>query len=61
MLAPLFGLLLSGTLNRTVARTKRNGIFVGIAAILILTAYAFDCWPLPFGWQPSTAQPFRRC
>ncbi|MFS8115484.1 hypothetical protein QD460_27515 [Rhizobium jaguaris] len=41
MLAPFLGLLLSGTLNRTVARTKRNGIFVVIAAILILTAYAF--------------------
>ncbi|MFT4181891.1 MAG: hypothetical protein QM636_08225 [Rhizobium sp.] len=41
MLAPILSVLLSGTLNRTVARTKRNGIFVGIALILILTAYAF--------------------
>lgn len=41
MLAPILGLLLSGTFNRTVARTKRNGIFVAIAALLLLTAYAF--------------------
>ncbi|MQB42232.1 hypothetical protein [Rhizobium sp. ICMP 5592] len=41
MLAPILGLLMSGTLNRTVARTKRNGIFVAIAAILLLTAYGF--------------------
>ncbi|MBB4566195.1 hypothetical protein [Rhizobium leucaenae] len=41
MLAPLLGLLLSGSLSRTVARTKRSGIFIGIAAILFLTAYAF--------------------
>ncbi|QND47955.1 hypothetical protein HB780_20085 [Rhizobium lusitanum] len=41
MLAPILSLLLSGTLNRTVARTKRNGIFVAIAAILLLTAYGF--------------------
>lgn len=41
MLAPILGLLLSGTLNRTVARTKRNGIFVAIAAILLITAYGF--------------------
>ncbi|OCJ13492.1 hypothetical protein A6U88_17110 [Agrobacterium sp. B131/95] len=41
MLAPILSLLLSGTLNRTVARTKRNGIFVAIATILLLTAYGF--------------------
>ena len=41
MLAPILSLLLSGTLNRTVARTKRNGIFVAIAVILVLTAYGF--------------------
>ncbi len=41
MIAPILGLLLSGTFNRTVARTKRNGIFIVIAALLLLTAYAF--------------------
>ncbi|GAC1040213.1 hypothetical protein [Rhizobium sp. No.120] len=41
MIASILGLLLSGTLNRTVARTKRNGIFIAIAALLLLTAYAF--------------------
>ncbi|NLS15412.1 hypothetical protein HGP16_02425 [Rhizobium sp. P40RR-XXII] len=41
MIAPILGLLLSGTFNRTVARTKRNGIFIAIAALLLLTAYAF--------------------
>ncbi|MBB5572661.1 MULTISPECIES: hypothetical protein [Rhizobium] len=41
MLAPLLGLFLSGTLSRTVARTKRDGVFIGIATVLLLTAYAF--------------------
>lgn len=41
MLAPILGLLLSGTFNRTVARTKRNGIFIAIAALLLFTGYAF--------------------
>ncbi|NTJ61565.1 hypothetical protein G6M50_01120 [Agrobacterium rhizogenes] len=41
MIAPILGLLLSGTFNRTVARTKRNGIFIAIAALLLLTAYGF--------------------
>ncbi|MBB3567057.1 hypothetical protein [Rhizobium sp. BK491] len=41
MIAPILGLLLSGTFNRTVARTKRNGIFIVIAALFLLTAYAF--------------------
>ncbi len=41
MLAPILGLFLSGTFNRTVARTKRNGIFIAVAALLLLTAYAF--------------------
>lgn len=41
MLAPILGLLLSGTFNRTVARTKRNGIFVAIAVLLLFTGYAF--------------------
>ena len=41
MLAPILGLLLSGSINRTVARTKRNGIFIAIAVLLLLTGYAF--------------------
>jgi chromate transport protein ChrA len=41
MLASILGVLLSGSLHRTVARTKRDGIFLAVAAILILTAYAF--------------------
>jgi ABC-type transport system involved in multi-copper enzyme maturation permease subunit len=41
MIAPILGLLLSGTFNRTVARTKRNGIFIAIAVLFLLTAYAF--------------------
>ena len=41
MLAPILSMLLSGSVHRTVARTKRNGVFVAVAAILILTAYVF--------------------
>ncbi|PST19556.1 hypothetical protein C7U61_13735 [Rhizobium sp. JAB6] len=41
MIAPILGLLLSGTFTRTVARTKRSGIFIAVAALLLLTAYAF--------------------
>jgi hypothetical protein len=41
MLLPIVSLLLSGSVSRTVARTKRNGIFIAIAALLILTAYVF--------------------
>jgi len=41
MLGPILRLLLSGTFNRTVARTKRNGIFIAIAVLLLLTAYGF--------------------
>lgn len=41
MIASILGLLLSGTFSRTVARTKRNGIFIAIAVLLLLTAYAF--------------------
>jgi tetrahydromethanopterin S-methyltransferase subunit E len=41
MIAPILGLLLSGTFNRTVARTKRNGIFIAIAVLLLLTGYVF--------------------
>ncbi len=41
MLLHVVSLLLSGSLNRTVARTKRNGIFMAIAVLLIVTAYVF--------------------
>ena len=41
MLGSIIGLLLSGSVSRTVARTKRNGIFIAVAAVLILTAYVF--------------------
>ncbi|KAA0700683.1 hypothetical protein DTW90_03325 [Neorhizobium sp. P12A] len=41
MLFPIVSLLLSGSVSRTVARTKRNGIFVAIAVLLLLTAYVF--------------------
>jgi hypothetical protein len=33
--------LISGSIHNTVARTKRNGIFVAIASLLFLTAYGF--------------------
>jgi hypothetical protein len=41
MLLPIISFLISGSVNRTVARTKRNGIFLAIALVLILTAYVF--------------------
>jgi uncharacterized BrkB/YihY/UPF0761 family membrane protein len=41
MLFPIVSFLLSGSVSRTVARTKRNGIFVAIAVLLLLTAYVF--------------------
>jgi small neutral amino acid transporter SnatA (MarC family) len=41
MLGPIIGLLLSGSVKNTVARTKRNSIFIAIAAVFILTAYIF--------------------
>ncbi|PZM13987.1 hypothetical protein [Rhizobium tubonense] len=41
MLFPIISFLMSGSVNRTVARTKRNGIFVAVAAVLVLTAYVF--------------------
>ena len=41
MLFSLASLLMSGSVNRTVARTKRNGIFVAVAGVLFLTAYVF--------------------
>ena len=39
MLFPILSLLVGTSIHRTVARTKRNGIFVAIAAVLLLTAY----------------------
>jgi biotin transporter BioY len=39
MLFPLLSLLVGTSVHRTVARTKRNGIFVALAVILLLTAY----------------------
>ncbi len=41
MITSVLGLLLSGTFSRTVARTKRNGIFIAIAVLFLLTAYVF--------------------
>ena len=40
MLFPILSMLLGTSLNRTVARTKRNGIFIGLAMLFLLTAYA---------------------
>jgi uncharacterized membrane protein len=40
MLFPILSLLVGTSVHRTVARTKRNGIFIAIAAIFVLTAYA---------------------
>jgi small neutral amino acid transporter SnatA (MarC family) len=41
MLGSILGILLSGSVKSTVARTKRNGVFVAVAAVLVLTAYIF--------------------
>lgn len=41
MLASILGILLSGSVNRTVARTKRNSVFIGLGALFVLTAYVF--------------------
>jgi len=41
MLGPILGLLLSGSVKNTVARTKRNGVFVALAMVLLLTTYVF--------------------
>jgi cytochrome c biogenesis protein CcdA len=41
MLGSIFGLLLSGSVKNTVARAKRNSVFIAIAAILLLTTYIF--------------------
>ncbi|KQV10763.1 hypothetical protein ASC97_15740 [Rhizobium sp. Root1203] len=40
MLFPILSLLVGTSVHRTVARTKRNGIFIAIAVLFILTAYA---------------------
>lgn len=40
MLLPILSMLVGTSVHRTVARTKRNGIFIAIAVILLLTAYA---------------------
>ncbi|MBB4231957.1 hypothetical protein [Rhizobium mongolense] len=39
MLFPILSLLIGNSFHRTVARTKRNGIFIALAAIFLLTAY----------------------
>lgn len=40
MLFPILSMLVGNGVHRTVARTKRNGIFIAIAALFLLTAYA---------------------
>ena len=40
MLFPLLSMLVGNGVHRTVARTKRNGIFIAITALFLLTAYA---------------------
>jgi biotin transporter BioY len=40
MLFPILSLLVGTSVHRTVARTKRNGIFIAIAVLFVLTAYA---------------------
>jgi biotin transporter BioY len=40
MLFPILSLLVGTSVHRTVARTKRNGIFIAIAVVFVLTAYA---------------------
>jgi hypothetical protein len=39
MLAPILGLLVVDGLHRTIARTKRSGIFIAAAGLFFLTAY----------------------
>ena len=38
---PIINLLLAGSVQRTVARSKRNGIFLIAASVLLVTAYIF--------------------
>ena len=40
MLFPILSMLVGNSVHRTIARTKRNGIFIAIAALFLLTAYA---------------------
>ncbi|TCL74522.1 hypothetical protein [Rhizobium sp. BK251] len=40
MLLPLVSMLLTGTVQRRVARVQRNAIFIAIAALFLLSAYA---------------------
>lgn len=40
MLFPILSLLVGTSVHRTVERTKRNGIFVAVALLFLLTAYA---------------------
>jgi hypothetical protein len=39
MLFPILSLLIGNSFHRTVARTKRNGIFIVLAVIFLLSAY----------------------
>jgi uncharacterized membrane protein len=40
MLFPILSLLVGTSVQRTVERTKRNSIFVAVALLFVLTAYA---------------------
>ncbi len=40
MLFPILSLLVGNSVQRTVERTKRNGIFIAVALLFVLTAYA---------------------
>lgn len=40
MLFSIISLLTGASVHRTVARAKRNGIFIALALLLLLTAYA---------------------
>jgi hypothetical protein len=39
MLFPILSLLIGNSVHRTLARTRRNGIFIVLAAVFLLTAY----------------------
>ena len=41
MLSSILGILLSGSVSRTVARTKRNSVFIAVGGLFIVTAYVF--------------------
>ncbi|MBY3152273.1 MULTISPECIES: hypothetical protein [Rhizobium] len=40
MLLPILSLLTGASVHRTVARAKRNSIFIALAVLFLLTAYA---------------------